>query len=148
MRPLGCFWNFFEIFFAHKKLKKPHPKVACLWQLGVFFLCSPDCPKLPRTSFPFYKFFYSSISGKISAYDARHHDRHSITNCSWILTIHKGRIFWKKTSLNKRFWPLKSGFKNIQTARYNGARMVMKWSIKYEIRWNCMTTLNLVAQAL
>ena len=23
----------------------------------VFFLCSPDCPKQPRTSFPFYEFF-------------------------------------------------------------------------------------------
>ena len=31
-----------------------------------FFLCSPDCPKQPRTSFPFYKFFYPTISGRIS----------------------------------------------------------------------------------
>jgi hypothetical protein len=23
--------------------------------LGVFFLCSPACPKQPRSSFPFYK---------------------------------------------------------------------------------------------
>ena len=27
----------------------------------VFFLCSPNCPKQPRTSFPFYKFFYTTI---------------------------------------------------------------------------------------
>ena len=32
----------------------------------VFFLCSPDCPKQPRTSFPFYKFFYPIISAKVS----------------------------------------------------------------------------------
>ena len=34
--------------------------------VGSFFLCSPDCPKLPRTSFPFYKFFYPIISPRIS----------------------------------------------------------------------------------
>jgi hypothetical protein len=25
------------------------------------FLCSPACPKQPRTSIPFYKFFYLTI---------------------------------------------------------------------------------------
>ena len=34
--------------------------------VGSFFLCSPDCPKQPRTSIPFYKFFYPTISGRIS----------------------------------------------------------------------------------
>ena len=53
-----------KTFLPHKKLKKPPQKVA--WQLGVFFLCSPNCPKQPRTSFPFYKFFYPTISGRIS----------------------------------------------------------------------------------
>ena len=52
--------------FSHKKLKKPSQKVAYLWQLGVFFLCSPDCPKQPRTSVPFYKFFYPIVSAKVS----------------------------------------------------------------------------------
>ena len=33
----------------------------------VFFLCSPPCPKQPKTSFPFYKFFYQTISARISA---------------------------------------------------------------------------------
>ena len=33
---------------------------------GVF---SPDCPKQPRTSFPFYKFFYPTISGRISEWN-------------------------------------------------------------------------------
>ena len=31
----------------------------------VFFLCSPDCPKEPRTSFPSYRFFYTIICSKI-----------------------------------------------------------------------------------
>ena len=57
-----------KMFFAHKKLKKPPQKVGYLWQLGGFFLCSPDCPKQPRTSFPIYKFFYPTISGRISAW--------------------------------------------------------------------------------
>ena len=35
-------------------------------EVGIFFLCSPDCPKQPRTSFPFYKFFYTTISCRIS----------------------------------------------------------------------------------
>ena len=58
--------KYFEFFFTHKKLKKPPQKVAYLWQLGVFFLCSPACPKQPKTSFLFYKFFYSSILCRIS----------------------------------------------------------------------------------
>ena len=55
--------------FGQKKLKKPPQNVAYLWQLEVFFLCSPNCPKQPRTSFPFYKFFYPTISGRISVWD-------------------------------------------------------------------------------
>ena len=58
------------IVFAHKKLKKPVQKVAYLWQLGVYFLCSPDCPKQPRTSFPLYEFsqtISSRIKWKISS---------------------------------------------------------------------------------
>ena len=41
---------------------------------------------------------------------ARHHNLLLITNSSWILIIHKGRIFWKNL-LEKTFWPSKSGFK-------------------------------------
>ena len=33
-----------------------------------FFLCSPYCPKQPRTSFPFYKFFYPIVSAKVSGF--------------------------------------------------------------------------------
>ena len=52
--------------FCPQKVEKKHPKKLHIWQLGGFFLCSPDCPKQPRTSFPFYKFFYPTISGRIS----------------------------------------------------------------------------------
>ena len=37
--------------------------------IGTFFsLCSPDCPKQPRTSFPFYKLFYPIVSAKVSGF--------------------------------------------------------------------------------
>ena len=68
VRMLKYSLNFFIYFFAHKKLKKTTQKVAYLWQLGVVFLCSPDCPKQPRTSFPFHKFFYPIVSAKVSDY--------------------------------------------------------------------------------
>ena len=61
------FSNFF-IFFDHKKLKKPLQKVAHNRPRPFFFLCSPDCPKQPRTSFPFYKFFYPIVSAKVSVH--------------------------------------------------------------------------------
>ena len=46
-------------FFGH--LKKVHTYGS--WD---FFLCSPNCPKQPRNSFPFYKFFYPIVSAKVS----------------------------------------------------------------------------------
>jgi hypothetical protein len=58
----------FKKKIAHKKLKKPPQKVVYLWQLGGFFLCSPDCPNKPRNSFPFNKLFYPTISGRISGF--------------------------------------------------------------------------------
>ena len=50
---------------------KNHPKKLHTygsWEF--FFLCSPACPKQPRTSFLFYNFFYPTISARISASDA------------------------------------------------------------------------------
>ena len=36
--------------------------------VGSFFLCSPDCPKQPRTSFPFYNFFIQpSLVGSLGS---------------------------------------------------------------------------------
>ena len=58
------------MFFVHKKFRKPPQKVAYLWQLGFFFLYSPDYPKQARTSFPFYKSFYSIVSAKVSVSNA------------------------------------------------------------------------------
>ena len=37
--------------------------------VGSFFLSSPVCPKQPRTSFPFYRFFYPFVSANVSEYD-------------------------------------------------------------------------------
>ena len=74
--------------FAHKKLKKPPQEVAYLWQLGVvFFLCSPYCPKEPRTSFPFYKLFYTTILCRISAYSHCNLNLEVLFSCTWIYTV-------------------------------------------------------------
>ena len=59
-------WN---VVFAHKNLKKPPQKVAYLWQLSsweFFFSAAPTAQNSselqPRTSFLFYKFFYTIVS--------------------------------------------------------------------------------------
>jgi hypothetical protein len=54
---------------------------------------------------------------------ARHHNPLLIRNRSWILTIHKARIFRKKV-LEKTYLDFKKWAKSIQTAGYNGARTV------------------------
>ena len=46
-----------------------------------------------------------------------------IANRSWILTIHKDRIFWKNLH-EKTFLTFKKRVNNIQTAGYNGARTI------------------------
>ena len=66
VRTLGYFLKRLKLFFDLENIKKNTPKSCILWQLGVFFLCSTDCPKQPRASFPFYIFFYPSISCRIS----------------------------------------------------------------------------------
>ena len=60
---MGIF--FLKLFFALENIKKHLEKVHTYGSWDSFFLCSPDCPKQPRTSFPFYKFFYTTISGRI-----------------------------------------------------------------------------------
>ena len=67
MRTLKYFQKIL-IFFCPQKVEKTTPKSCILMAVGRgFFLCSPACPKQPRTSFPFYKLFYPSISARISA---------------------------------------------------------------------------------
>ena len=44
--------------------KKQTSKVAYLGHF--FFLCSLDCPKQPRTEYPFYRFLYPMIRGTVS----------------------------------------------------------------------------------
>ena len=58
---LGCFFKI-NYFLPLKKLKKTPKKLQTYGSWEVFFLCSPDCPKQPRTSFPFYKFSYLQSS--------------------------------------------------------------------------------------
>ena len=62
------FLKILNFFLPTKKLKKTPRKFAYLCQLGGFFLCSPDCTKKPRTSFSFYKLFYTTISCRISVW--------------------------------------------------------------------------------
>ena len=53
-------------FFFFPKSWKNHLKKLHTFGSWEFFLCSPDCPKQPRTSFPFYEFFYPIVSAKVS----------------------------------------------------------------------------------
>ena len=55
-----------KMFFCPQKVEKITSKSCILMAVGRFFLCSPDCPKQPRTSFPFYKLFYPIVSAKVS----------------------------------------------------------------------------------
>ena len=56
--------------FCPQKVEKASQKSCILMAVGsFFFLCSPVCPKQPRTSFPFYKFSYTIICSKICDYN-------------------------------------------------------------------------------
>ena len=54
-----------KIFLPTKSWKN-NPKNLLTYGSWEFFLCSPDCPKQPKTSFMFCKFFYPIISARIS----------------------------------------------------------------------------------
>ena len=54
------------MLFCPQKVEKTTTKSCILMAVGSFFLCSPNCPKQPRNSFPFYKFFYPIVSAKVS----------------------------------------------------------------------------------
>ena len=80
--PCPWFWVFDCFFFYNNcwfsdlkhtnskksstKVEKPPKKLHTYWQLGFFSLCSPDYPKQPTTSFPFYEFFYPTTLVKSS----------------------------------------------------------------------------------
>ena len=95
------FKDFESIFFSTdatifskelKRIKIAHKKLP-LWQLGVFFLCGPNSPKQPRTSF--YKFFCSTISGRISgwcfAFYSPLPDLYIFISLLWMYSSHHGR---------------------------------------------------------
>ena len=75
-------------FFMHTiSWKKTPTKVAYLWQFGFFFLCSPDCPKLPRTEYLFYRFFYPMICGTVfgeSTYSKEKKYINSVDEWLWV----------------------------------------------------------------
>ena len=103
---------------------KKHLKSCLFMAVGRFFFrrCSPKCTKQSRTSFPFYRFFYTTISCRISAYyetgfiEREMHktsfvpvfllSKAYITSKIWIgqpLTILWRRIFMKSSAIN-HFW--------------------------------------------
>ena len=65
---------------------------------------------------------------------ARHYNLLLITKRSWIIAIHKDRIFWKNLLENKEM-VFKNGVKNIQAAAYNGAHTVSSFEAK-QLLWN------------
>ena len=48
-----------------QKVGKKHLEKLLTYGSWKFFLCSPACPKQPRSSFLFYKFSYTFICAKI-----------------------------------------------------------------------------------
>ena len=68
VRMLKYFEKKLEMFFCPPKVEKTTSKSCILMEVGrFFFLCSHDCPKQPRTSFPFYNLFYITVSCRIYA---------------------------------------------------------------------------------
>ena len=101
---LKYLWKNLKMFFSDKKLKKPPQKVAYLWQLGGFFLCSPDCPKQLELHFRFINSFIQSslLRSLIQMYLVKSYDFESIThifNC--FLTANLKRYFSKENVLLK-----------------------------------------------
>ena len=86
-----------------------------LWKSAIFH--SIKLPFDAEVDEKFLNVIYTTYRSRNNIPYARHH------NCSWILTIQKDWIFWKKLLENKEM-VFKNGVKNIQAAAYNGTRMV------------------------
>ena len=126
MQFLGCFFQLFVgniffknliSFFAHKKLKKPPQKVLYLWQLGGFFLCSPDCPKQPRTSFPFYNFFIQpslleSLVSFLINFDSIVRLESRLFILSYLFQLIFGTMSWTLEDIYQNLFPMIFGFRN------------------------------------
>ena len=69
-----CFNFFFQKYVCTytyrytKSLKNHLKKLHTYGSWELFFLCSPNCQNQSRTSFPFYEFFYLTISARISGF--------------------------------------------------------------------------------
>ena len=53
-------------FLCTQKVEKNNPKNCILMAVYFFSVCSPYCPKKPRTEYPFYRLFYSIVSASVS----------------------------------------------------------------------------------
>ena len=101
--PTQLLETYFQIFFTIFYFAALCTK-TCIFQAFNSWICQHYC---------FYMY-------------ARHYNPLLIRNRSWILTIHEARIF-RRIPLEKTFLTLKS----IQTAGYNGVRMVSKMKNKF-----------------
>ena len=55
-----------KMFFCPQKVEKTTPKSCIHMAVRRVFFFSADSPQQPKTSYPFYKFFYPIISAKVS----------------------------------------------------------------------------------
>ena len=84
---------------------------VCVFMINFFNF---DCGR-PKTTRHFYPQLYGC-----------HHIPLLIRNCSWILTVHKDIIFWKRLPWKQRNG-LRKCVKNLQTVVYNGARTIFEF---------------------
>ena len=106
------------------------------WQRwGFWYSTQKHTWNIPRISPRFNYGYTTTLFNKKHVPYERHHNPLLIINRSWILTVHKVRILWKKL-LKKTFLAFQNGVKNIQTAGYNGARTVYVFEILGEKVWS------------
>ena len=63
---ISLLWTICHMFFLHIDRKNHPKKLHSYGSWEFYFLCSPNCPKQPRTSFPFYNsFIQPSLVGSL-----------------------------------------------------------------------------------
>jgi hypothetical protein len=58
---MQLFRKILKLFFDLENIEKTTPKSCIFMAFVSFFLCSPDCPKQPRTSYLFNSFIQLSL---------------------------------------------------------------------------------------
>ena len=117
----NCFW--FKCQFAWTAL---HESQQNIYFLKYWYICDIVTSKIVVVYdyFECHKQVIQLLNNKFHVLYARHYNPLLIRNLSWILTIHKARIFRKKP-LEKTFLDFKKWVKSIQTNGYNGRRTVV-----------------------